>query len=204
LGMQALAAVGAVFAVLTISYTGLLLSSSKGMPFWRSGVVPALFVISALVTGHFLIMLGMTLVNQGAQTIAQLDIMAIEAIALVAVELLAIWFFLLAAYKQPDSRESAERILRKRLFVVGYFVLGLGLPLVLMLALHFGMSESERGTIIGTALVGALFGLAGGLVLRQSVLACGALPTLNIGGFQFRRIARPKDPKPEMGLMPPK
>jgi hypothetical protein len=26
---------------------------------------------------------------------------------------------------------------------------------------------------------------------------------LNIAGFEFRRIARPKDPKPGIGLMPP-
>ena len=51
--------------------------------------------------------------------------------------------------------------------------------------------------------LGAALGLMGGLILRQSVLACGALPTLNMGGFEFRRIARPKDPKPGIGLMPP-
>jgi len=45
--------------------------------------------------------------------------------------------------------------------------------------------------------------LAGGLILRQAVLVCGALPTLNMGGFEFRRIARPKEPKAGIGLLPP-
>ena len=49
---------GIVFAVLTMAYTGVLLGASKGVPFWRSGVVPVVFVVSALVTGHFTIMLG--------------------------------------------------------------------------------------------------------------------------------------------------
>ena len=49
----------------------------------------------------------------------------------------------------------------------------------------------------------AVLGLFGGLVLRQAVLVCGALPTLNMAGFEFRRIARPKEPKPGIGLLPP-
>jgi len=201
--MNIIAGIGIVFAILTIAYTGLLLGASKGIPFWRSGVVPVVFAISALVTGHFLIMLGMVLFNEGATTASQLNVMATEAAALVVLELLAIWFFLQAAYKQPDSRESAERILRKRIFVIGYFILGLGAPLALMLILYFAMAGSGLGAVLGVAFIGALLGLMGGLLLRQSILVCGALPTLNIGGFQFRRISRPKEAKPGMGLMPP-
>ena len=47
------------------------------------------------------------------------------------------------------------------------------------------------------------FAMIGGLILRQAVLVCGALPTLNIAGFEFRRVARPKDPKAGIGLLPP-
>ena len=49
-----------------------------------------------------------------------------------------------------------------------------------------------------------MLGLVGGLLLRQALLISGALPTLNIAGFEFRRIARAKEPKPDIGLMPPK
>ena len=49
----------------------------------------------------------------------------------------------------------------------------------------------------------AALGLAGGLLLRQAVLVCGTLPTWNIAGFEFRRIARPKEPKPDIGMLPP-
>ena len=45
--------------------------------------------------------------------------------------------------------------------------------------------------------------VVGGLILRQAILVSGALPTLNIGGFEFRRVARPKEPKPAIGSMPP-
>jgi formate-dependent nitrite reductase membrane component NrfD len=195
-------ALGIVFAVLTMAYTGVLLGASKGVPFWRSGVVPVVFVVSALVTGHFSIMLGVALFGGGPEVASELVTMALEAAVLVALEVLTIVFFLQAAFKLPDTRESATRILRKRYFVVGYFILGLGVPLVLMLLVARAGSLADAGgapTVIG----GALLGLAGGLILRQGILVCGTLPTWNIAGFKFRRIARPKDPKPAMGMLPP-
>jgi hypothetical protein len=64
-----------------------------------------------------------------------------------------------------------------------------------------GMTQLDGRVVIVAA--GALLGLVGGLILRQSILVCGALPTLNVAGFEFRRIARPKDPKPGIGRLPP-
>jgi formate-dependent nitrite reductase membrane component NrfD len=194
---------GIVFAIGTMAYTGILLGASKGIPFWRTGVVPVVFVISALVTGHFSIMLGITLFGDAAETSAMLGVMALEAAILVVVEVLAILFFLQAAFRQPDPRESAERILRKRMFVVGYFVFGLAVPLVLMLVAYRSMSLMSTGRMIPVVAIGAALGLMGGLILRQAVLICGALPTLNMAGFEFRRIHRPKEPKPGIGMMPP-
>jgi formate-dependent nitrite reductase membrane component NrfD len=196
-----IAALGIVFAIGTMSYTGILLSVSKGIPFWRSGVVPVVFVISAVVTGHFSIMLGVTLLGRGTAAAEPIRAMAMEAAILVVLEVLAILFFLQAAYRQPDARESAERILNKKMFVIGYFILGLAAPLVLMLIVY--SSQSVSGNTMAVVAIGSVLGLVGGLILRQAILICGALPTLNIAGFEFRRIARPKDPKPGIGLLPP-
>ena len=198
-----LSILGIALAVGTMAYTGILLGSSKGIPFWRSGAVPVVFTVSALVTGHFTIMIGMALFGDGATLTEALRLMAAEAAVLVVVEVLAILFFLQQAFKHPDARESAERMMRKKLFVLGYFVLGLGVPLVFMVALYFGKTGQSLICILGVSGLGALLGLVGGLILRWAVLVCGALPTWNIAGFQFRRIARPKTAKPEMGLMPP-
>jgi formate-dependent nitrite reductase membrane component NrfD len=201
--MAVLAVAGIVFAVLTMAYTGILLGASKGIPFWRSGVVPVVFVVSAVVTGHFAIMLGMVPLIAGPEAVAELQLMGLEAALLVALEILVILFFLQAAYKLPDARESAERILRQRSFVVGYFVLGLATPLVLMLWLYLAADASAGNALPAVAGVGAVLGLAGGLILRQAVLKCGTLPTLNMSGFKFRRIPRPKLTKPGVGLLPP-
>jgi len=198
-----IAILGIIFAIGTMSYTGILLSASKGIPFWRSGVVPVVFVISAVVTGHFAIMLGVTLLGRGAAAMESMPTMALEAVVLVVLEVLAIAFFLQAALRQPDSRESAERILQKRMFVFGYFVLGLAAPLVLMLISYRSLAQAATGNTMAMVAIGAVLGLAGGLILRQAILTCGALPTLNIAGFQFRRIARPKETKPGIGLLPP-
>lgn len=199
--LNVLSVAGIVFAVATMAYTGILLSASKGIPFWRSGAVPVVFVVSALVTGHFTVMLGMTLFGITGESLGPLQVMALEAAVLVGLEVLAIVFFLQAAFAHPDPRESAQRILRRRSFVVGYFLLGLAVPLVLMVMAY--RTEPGPGGFLQLLTVGALLGLLGGLILRQSVLVCGALPTLNMGGFEFRRIARPKEPKPGIGLMPP-
>ncbi len=201
--LDIIASAGIVFAVLTMAYTGILLGASKGIPFWRTGVVPVVFVVSALVTGHFTIMVGITLFGEARPIGDSLRTMALEAAVLVALEVLVIIFFLQAAFKLPDPRESTERILRRRSFVIGYFILGLAVPLVLMLVVYGSLARDGAAISLPLVAIGALLGLVGGLVLRQSVLACGALPTLNIAGFQFRRIARPKEPKPSMGMLPP-
>jgi len=201
--LNVLSVVAMVFAVGTMAYTGVLLGASKGMPFWNSGIVPVVFVISALVTGHFTIMLGVTVFGTPSEMGAELRTMAVEAADFIVLEVLAILFFLQAALKRPDSRESAERILAKRHFVVGYFVLGLAAPLAIMLTVVFSGSEVSGTAGLVAVAIGSLLGLIGGLILRQGVLICGALPTWNIAGFQFRRIARPKDPKPAMGMLPP-
>jgi formate-dependent nitrite reductase membrane component NrfD len=201
--LNVIAILGIVFAVGTMAYTGVLLSASKGIPFWRSGVVPVVFVVSALVTGHFTIMLGIALTSGSAAVPDPLRIMAFEAAVLVALEVLAIVFFLQAAFRLPDPRESAERILRNRMFVIGYFLLGLAVPLVLMVVAYRTMPQQSPTGAVTLLGIGAVLGLVGGVILRQAILASGALPTLNMGGFEFRRIARPKDPKPAPGLMPP-
>ena len=197
-----IAVAGIIFAIGTMAYTGILLAASKGIPFWRSGIVPVVFVVSATVTGHFAIMLGMALFGDTAGLAMPFKTMALEAAGLVVLEVLAILFFLQAAFRQPDPRESAERILRERMFVVGYFLFGLAAPLGLMLFLYSTTLETGS-TKIAVVITGAILGLIGGLILRQAVLICGALPTLNIAGFEFRRIHRPKEPKPGIGMLPP-
>ena len=199
--LNVIGALGIAFALGTMAYTGILLGASKGIPFWRTGAVPVVFVVSALVTGHFTVILGMVI--SGKATTAALAPMAFEALALVVFEILAIFFFIQAAFRTPDSKEAALRILRRTTFVVGYVLGGLVAPLLLSLLLMYGMKDAGTGSYLTVSALAAVLGLLGGLLLRHAVLVCGTLPTWNIGGFKFRRIAKPKDPKPGIGMMPP-
>ena len=54
-----------------------------------------------------------------------------------------------------------------------------------------------------SAALAALLGLFGGLCLRYVVLAGGIITQVDVAGFQFARIARPKDPMPAAGKLPP-
>ncbi|MHC4081693.1 MAG: NrfD/PsrC family molybdoenzyme membrane anchor subunit [Planctomycetota bacterium] len=201
--LKTIAVVGIVFAVSTMAYTGILLGVSKGITFWRSGAVPVVFVISATVTGHFAIMIGLVLLSGRLESVEVFRLMAGEAALLVVFEILAIAFFLQAAWKQPDPRESVVRLLANTTFIGGYVLGGLIAPLVLMLVLYRRMPEATDSAVMTVAVIGAALGLLGGLILRWGVLRFGAMPTLNVGGFEFRRVARPKDPKAPIGLLPP-
>lgn len=44
-------ALGIVFALCIALYTGILLKSAPGVPFWNTGMLPALFTVSAIDTG---------------------------------------------------------------------------------------------------------------------------------------------------------
>jgi polysulfide reductase chain C len=201
--LKVIAVVGTVFAVGTMAYTGILLGVSKGIMFWRSGAVPVVFVVSALVTGHFAIMLGLVLFSRLFDSVETMRPMAAEAAVLVVFEILAIVFFLQAAWKQPDPRESVLRLLANSTFIVGYVLGGLAAPLILMLIVWRWMPQATAAAVLSVSALGAALGLIGGLILRWGVLRFGAMPTLNVGGFEFRRVARPKDPKPGIGLLPP-
>lgn len=201
--MNAVTVVGIVFGVGTMAYTGLLLGASKGIPFWRTGMVPVIFLVSALMSGHFAIMGGVAL-TAGVATLEPMHSMARGGMILLVLELIAILFFLQSAHRHPDTRESAERMVRMRQFLVGYLILGWALPLALLLITFDRVAEAGAGNaIVLSVVLAAALGLIGRLMLRKSILSKGAFPTLNMAGFEFRRIARPKEPKPGIGMLPP-
>ena len=74
---------GAVLALATGMYTGLLLWAVEAIPFWSTGIMPALFVVSALSTGLSATALLASLiekgkVNEGREGQAHLLLIAVE------------------------------------------------------------------------------------------------------------------------------
>jgi len=185
-----IAVLGAIFAFLTIVYTGLLLGYSQPIALWRTALLPVLFFVSAVSTGIMaIVLIGQ---YQGVAE-AQLALLAkIDAVILIF-EMFVLIVFLYNAYRTIESRFSAKRILSGAVapaFWLGVVACGLLIPFFLEL------------TGIASALA-AVLGLFGGLCLRYAVLAGGALDPITAAGFEFARVGQPKEPMPAMGRVPP-
>ncbi len=186
----AIAVLGAIFAFLTVVYTGLLLGYSQPIALWRTALLPVLFFVSAVSTG----IMAIVLIGQ-YQGVAetQLALLArIDAVILIF-EMFVLIAFLYNAYRTIESRFSAKRMLSGAVapaFWLGVVACGLLIPFFLEL------------TEIASAFA-AVLGLFGGLCLRYAILAGGALDPIAASGFEFARVDRPKEPMPAMGRVPP-
>jgi polysulfide reductase chain C len=188
-----IAVLGAIFAFLTVIYTGLLLGYSQPIALWNTALLPVLFFVSAVSTGIMAILLIGHFLGVAGNQLALLA--GIDALILIF-EMFVLTVFLYNAYRTIETRYSAKRILAGAVapaFWLGVVACGLLIPFSL---------ELWGGQGIG-ATVAALLGLFGGLCLRYVVLAGGTLSPIIEGGFEFARVARPRDPMPAMGKLPP-
>jgi len=183
-------AIGAVLAFLTVIYTGLLLGYSQPIALWRTALLPVLFLVSALSTGIMAIVL---IGHFFAVPEDQIALLASVDVVILVLEFFVLAVFLYNAYRTIESRYSAKRILAGPVatgFWLGVIACGLVIPFFLEIA----------GVAPGLA---AVLGLFGGLCLRFTVLAGGIISPITASGFEFARVARPKDPMPAMGKLPP-
>jgi len=189
----AIAVLGAVFGFLTVIYTGLLLGYSQPIALWRTALLPVLFFVSAVSTG--IMAIGLIGQFKGVEE-TQLALLAkIDAVILV-LEMFVLIVFLYNAYRTIESRYSARRVLTGPVasaFWLGVIACGLVIPFMLELL-------GVPGT---AAMIAALLGLFGGLCLRYTILAGGTLSPIIAAGYEFARVARPKEPMPAMGRVPP-
>jgi formate-dependent nitrite reductase membrane component NrfD len=188
-----IAILGAIFAFLTVIYTGLLLGYSQPIALWRTALLPVLFFVSAVSTGIMAIVLIGDYVAPGDLPVSLLA--NIDAVILIF-EMFLVVMFLYNAYRTIETRFSAKRILSGAVapvFWLGVVACGLIVPFLLEL-------QAGEGFM---AVFASVLGLFGGLCLRYSILAAGTLDPITAAGFEFARIDRPKDPMPAMGKLPP-
>jgi len=185
--------IGAVLAFGTMVYTGLLLGDAIPIPFWNTVLLPILFFLSALSTGVMAVILSGVIA--GAEE-AQLLTLARADILLIAAEALVLAAYLHGSYRIPNSRMSAEQVLKgdaASMFWFGVVGCGLAIPLVI----------DATGLHGAAAVLASVLGLIGGLCLRYVVLAGGAMYPIAAAGFTFRPVTRPKEPMPAVGKLPP-
>ncbi len=167
---------GAVLALATGAYTGLLIAVVDAVPFWATGVMPVLFVVSALSTGLSITSLLAMLVekenfNEGKEGVAH--------IWLIAAELVVVAVFIgimISGVNGPIGKESAELLVSGVYSVVfwGYFIgLGLLFPLFAFTFNHWkskkpAVKQKKRHSLL--TIVSDVLVIVGGFALRALVI----------------------------------
>lgn len=179
---HAIGLMGALFALGTAIYTGILLGASRPIAFWSTAMLPLLFLVSALSTGVMAVIIGATL---GGAAEGPILALGKADILLIVAEIFVIIFYLQATHRLPESRASAKLVLAESvapLFWIGVAGLGLIVPLVLEIAGAFALVGGGAEIV---AIVASVSGVVGGLLLRQVVLAGGIHAPLKAGRFEY-------------------
>ncbi len=185
----ALAVVGGLLAILTMLYTGLLLGAIRPIPFWTTPILPLLFAVSSLSTGVMVVDLVATL-GPGAPASTLVALRGAD-LALLALEAVVVALYLVLAHATVAARASTALVTRgplARRFWGGVVAAGLVAPFVVQLV---EVSGALPASAAWTALSSGA-GLAGGLLLRQIVIAGGVKSPLNAAGMLFTLPAHPR------------
>lgn len=179
-----LAAAGVVLGLFVAVYTGVLLMTAPGIPFWNSPLLPCLFAVSALDTGVALVEIVSIVVSKREKMTGKCAaLLERSVVALVVIEAFVLAAFLLvmgsgngAVAESPSAvaaAASAGAMTAGRL--APYFwclvvACGIAAPLAASV-----LSLKLRGRDVGTLVfAGAAGALIGGCALRFLVLLAGA------------------------------
>ncbi|KUO62673.1 MAG: oxidoreductase [Gracilibacter sp. BRH_c7a] len=187
---QVITLAGAVLALATGAYTGLLIAVIEAVPFWNTLVMPILFVVSALSTGLSLT----TLVAHFMEKEGSANPLEGKVhLALVAAELLivAIFFGMMAlGFKGPVGAKSASLVMFGSYAIVfwGYFIaLGLLLPLVVFGREYLLAKQSAPKVATEGASTGKETAIAAEAE-HSSYLVLATDLSILIGGFALRAL----------------
>jgi len=122
--------VAVVFALLAAVYPGFLLAENKPIPFWRSPVLPPLFLFSGLGTGlACLLVLAPILSSPHDGAVAMtLRMLSLSAVFVVVTQLIMLWGYLGTSSTQESSFSKSMQLVQGPLFFVGGLIVGLICP----------------------------------------------------------------------------
>ncbi|PLJ77181.1 NrfD/PsrC family molybdoenzyme membrane anchor subunit [Infirmifilum sp. SLHALR2] len=164
-------AVLALIGLLVTLYSGFLISSAPGVPFWNTSLIPILWLISASICAVAILKI---LVHDERVT----RFLTTSGLALDVAELAALAALINVALYSGNvaAKMSAEALLVGELaaaFWIGLVLLGVLAPLALGLLL---LKKEDRRL----ALAAAILGLLGALVLRTLVIQAGIFEVLGL------------------------
>jgi formate-dependent nitrite reductase membrane component NrfD len=144
-------------------YTGILLSAFSARPFWNSGVLGPLFLVSGLSTAAALVAL-ISRHREERELFTRIDL------ALIAIELALVALFLISLANGSAQHIDALQAIMSGPYALVFWVLfvGIGLLIPLLLELLEINGLARRVAVMAPVLV-----LVGGYVLRQVMLDVG-------------------------------
>ena len=161
-----------IMAFAVTVYTGFVLNTVKGMPFWNSPLLPVLFVLCGILGGF-----GLSVVialNGGS-----VDIAAAETgsrwLLIINALFIAIYLWR-ASIREATGKQSVMEQMRGNLapvFWIGIVVLGIIIPVIVAFSSYFAGEVSS-----GLLVTGVACEIVGGLALRYCVLKAGAYKPL--------------------------
>jgi formate-dependent nitrite reductase membrane component NrfD len=152
----------------TAIYTGFVLNTIKGVPFWNSTLLPLLFILCGLLGGFGL---AVVIALNGAGINLAAAEMGSRLLLIINVLLIVIYLWM-AANREVTGRKSVMEQMRGELapmFWIGIVALGIIIPALIALVSLFAGDISSVMLVVGVACE-----IAGGLALRYCVLKAGA------------------------------
>lgn len=163
---------GIPLAVALGTYTGFLLNASRAITLWNNGVLPLIFLASALSTGVAAVMVAVALTNKWDTVRNEVVNLALADAVLIGLELFALAAYVWSLLVGNMAQRAALAFLNTNyglLFWGGVWVVGLFLPLAIKL---FTKGESNGKAVLNGTLV-----LCGGLMLRIIIVMAGQAAT---------------------------
>lgn len=178
--------VGLILGLTTTAYTGLVLSYSRGVPFWGSPFLPWTFVVSGTLTGLAISLLMIPvaavfvpkafnsfkelyerrglLTDMLSHTQIYITILIITELALVIIEL-------------ATGHGAMERLLSgtTSLMFYAYVLLGLLLPLGISYYVGKLKASGKDGSVLYFSISSYILILVGGFLLRYVILSAGQI-----------------------------
>lgn len=159
--------IAGIFALCVATYTGFVLNTVKGVPFWELPILPLLFVACGILGGF-----GMTVaisifspsVNMGAAEIG-------SRIMLIVNVLLIVIYLLVASQKEAAGKQSVLFQIRGSISPIFWtFVVALGIVIPAIIAVSSLFSGESTAVIL---ILGTICEIIGGMMLRYCVLKSG-------------------------------
>ena len=195
--LRGLSALLVAVSFVTMTYTGLLLSSMASVPLWHNLWLPVMFVLSSLSCGIALV-LASTLLGRSARAFARVlyALVRVDSLIIAAeVLVLAAWLVAVCAAAGAGSAAAestptdAAALASVRLllegpgalaFWVGLVAVGLVGPLAINAIVSFALKPSRSASVAlpgQVAFLGSALGvLIGGACLRATVVSAALVP----------------------------